>query len=354
MHVAVWRVDQDGPRRAPYAVLQLEKHLEDWIERDPSLVEEGLRIVGRQVVLESGRLDLLGVDSDGGFVVVEVKRNTLSRDTLAQALDYAATIAAMQPETLGAVITDYLAQRGHEDAEAQAAQMLVAAHDDEGTGLRVSVLVAGRGRDPSLDRLAGFLADGYGVPITVASFLTFDMGAGQTALVREVRSSEMAAPAAGWSYDVVLARAERHGIGDLFRAIKQAADRNGLYARPSKKSILYAPPTMRTRSLFTVNSDASAGKDRIGVWAYPMTFAEFFPPLTAESVQAELGFNGYAPLDQTGVTAFGVALDRLFAEVRNAGAGPVRTQDVGLDEDDGSDPAWDAAPLSGAETRPES
>ena len=39
-----------------------ERHLEEWIEKDPALLQGGLAIVGRQIVLEGGRLDLLALD----------------------------------------------------------------------------------------------------------------------------------------------------------------------------------------------------------------------------------------------------------------------------------------------------
>ena len=40
--------------------IQLEKQLEDWIVNDVTLIGEGLTLVGRQVSIDDGILDLLG------------------------------------------------------------------------------------------------------------------------------------------------------------------------------------------------------------------------------------------------------------------------------------------------------
>ena len=49
----------------------------------------GLKLVGRQTPTEGGPLDLLGVDEDGRLVVFELKREMLSREAVAQVIDYA-------------------------------------------------------------------------------------------------------------------------------------------------------------------------------------------------------------------------------------------------------------------------
>ena len=65
-----------------------ERELEDAIVEDPTIVAEGLRIIGRQLRTSTGPLDLLGVDEDGALVVIELKRDDVVRRYIAQALDY--------------------------------------------------------------------------------------------------------------------------------------------------------------------------------------------------------------------------------------------------------------------------
>lgn len=107
-NLGVWAVSDKTPTRLTKSNVRLEKHLEDWIEQDPALVQSGLTIVGRQVRLSSGIADLLAIDAQGRWVVIEVKREAIYRETVAQALDYAAALADMGREDLETRITAYV------------------------------------------------------------------------------------------------------------------------------------------------------------------------------------------------------------------------------------------------------
>ena len=72
-NVGVWLVG-DSPVRATKSKVGLEKDLESWIAADPSLLSEGIQIIGRQVGLEGGFLDLLAVDAGGRWLAIELKR----------------------------------------------------------------------------------------------------------------------------------------------------------------------------------------------------------------------------------------------------------------------------------------
>ena len=77
--------------------LELEKHLEHWLENSPrqTLVREDFLWIGRQTSIideDSSTIfsDLLGVDSEGNFVIAELKKGRTPRNVVAQLLDYAA------------------------------------------------------------------------------------------------------------------------------------------------------------------------------------------------------------------------------------------------------------------------
>lgn len=77
--------------------LELEKHLENWLENSPrqTLVREDFLWIGRQTSItdeDSSTIfsDLLGVDSEGNFVIAELKKGRTPRDVVAQLLEYAA------------------------------------------------------------------------------------------------------------------------------------------------------------------------------------------------------------------------------------------------------------------------
>src|SRR5439155_10273027 len=67
--------------------------LEAWIASEPSILGSDIVLIGRQVGTRSGPLDLLGIDKTGNAVIIELKRDRLPRDVLAQAMDYASDVA---------------------------------------------------------------------------------------------------------------------------------------------------------------------------------------------------------------------------------------------------------------------
>ena len=46
--IGIWIITPEGPSRVKESNLALEKQLEDWIENDPSLLQSGLTVIGRQ------------------------------------------------------------------------------------------------------------------------------------------------------------------------------------------------------------------------------------------------------------------------------------------------------------------
>ena len=80
--------------------METEGRLEDILTANPDMLEDGLQLVGRQTSTTGGPLDLLGVDTDGRLVVYELKRGRLNREAVAQVIDYASSLNAMDEETL--------------------------------------------------------------------------------------------------------------------------------------------------------------------------------------------------------------------------------------------------------------
>ena len=90
--------------------MDTEWSLEDTLVKNSGLLMPGLTLVGRQTPTEGGPLDLLGVDSDGRLAVFELKRGTLSRDAVAQIIDYASDLDRME---LGA-LAEHISERSGE------------------------------------------------------------------------------------------------------------------------------------------------------------------------------------------------------------------------------------------------
>lgn len=97
------------------AAISLERDLEEYIIRDLSQIESGLElyseedITGRQFSTEVGRIDLLAIDKDGNFVVIELKAGTANYSAIGQILGYISWIrqnVAKGKEVRGIIIAD--------------------------------------------------------------------------------------------------------------------------------------------------------------------------------------------------------------------------------------------------------
>ena len=93
--------------------IELESYLESWLENSPWALVEGEPIlwVGRQTsadVEESTIFpDLLGLDSEGNLVIVELKRGKAPRDVVAQLLEYAAWAKELSDEQIQEIAEAY-------------------------------------------------------------------------------------------------------------------------------------------------------------------------------------------------------------------------------------------------------
>lgn len=81
--------------------------LEPWIASHPAIIGSDIALIGRQVISKSGLVDLLGIDRSGNLVILELKRDKLAREALAQAIDYASDAAEWSVDKIGEICTAY-------------------------------------------------------------------------------------------------------------------------------------------------------------------------------------------------------------------------------------------------------
>jgi hypothetical protein len=136
--------------------------LEAWIETDPSILSSDLVLVGRQVATRSGPLDLMAVDRSGNIVIIELKRDRLPREVLAQAIDYASDVAGWSVERIGEVCAKHTG-RDLQEVLADAFPDL----DLETINLNESqrIILVGFSIDSALERMISWLSSSYGVSI---------------------------------------------------------------------------------------------------------------------------------------------------------------------------------------------
>jgi hypothetical protein len=161
--------------------------LESWIEADPSIVRPGIRLIGRQVMTSSGPLDLLGVDRSGDLVVIELKRDRLPREALAQAIDYASDLATWSIDKISEVCVKYTSETLDDVFSSTFPEV-----DIETTKIndRQRILLVGFGADPGLERMVEWLSDTYGVSINAVILKYVKTAAGSETLTRTAVISE--------------------------------------------------------------------------------------------------------------------------------------------------------------------
>jgi len=75
-----------------FALYASEEDMQRAILLEPSLVEEGFKPISYEKKVEPGFVDVYGVDKDGNFVVVEIKRKTASNEAVLQLARYVEAI----------------------------------------------------------------------------------------------------------------------------------------------------------------------------------------------------------------------------------------------------------------------
>ena len=224
--IKIWAVDgkQASPVE-PVDGMRLERDFEDILVDKPELLMPDLRLVGRQMPTGSGPLDLLGVDEDGKLVVFELKRGTLSRDALAQVIDYTSALSSMTEDELSQHIANRSRQPGIQEIENFREWYSETIGDDGLDSLRpMRMFLIGLGVDATTERMVKFLADSS-MDISLLTFHGFTHE-GKILLARQVRVTGDNRPVdrPGRPRQVnredrarlLRDRAESYGVADLF------------------------------------------------------------------------------------------------------------------------------------------
>lgn len=83
--------------------------IQEWIEKSPIILGEELLVIGKEVILSSGkRLDLLCVDKSAALVVVELKRDDSGSSVEWQAIKYASYCSSFLPGEIFKQYASYL------------------------------------------------------------------------------------------------------------------------------------------------------------------------------------------------------------------------------------------------------
>ena len=174
LETKVWRVDLDRPQELKPGRLDEERRLEDWLCRDVGLLSDTLLVIGRQISMDGGTLDLLAVDENANLVVVEIKRDRTPRDVVAQTLDYASCIHDFGREEVERHTREFL-RKGFDEAFKERF-----GHDaPETVNARHRMFIVASSLDSATQRIVEYLSRVHGVDINAATFSYFNTKQGE-------------------------------------------------------------------------------------------------------------------------------------------------------------------------------
>ena len=168
MQSRLWKIDSDRPIQVPPSELQLEARLEHWLCHDVHLLSTQLMVIGRQVVTDGGKLDVLAVDGNANLVVVELKRGRTAREVVAQTLDYASCVQEFGRLEVENYAYDFLKKDFDEAFGEQFASDV-----PESVNERQRMYIVASSFDPATSRIVEYLSRDFGVDINAVTFSYF-------------------------------------------------------------------------------------------------------------------------------------------------------------------------------------
>ena len=193
--------------------IELESHLESWLENNPWALVEGEPIlwIGRQTsanVEESTIFpDLLGLDSEGNLVIVELKRGETPREVVAQLLEYAAWAKDLSDEQIHGIAKTYFQTVKNETTLQDAFSEMF---EDELLALnrRLRLFVVAEEISRRILQVCRFLRTSHSMDINCLTVSTFQTESGEVLVNTEAKVGEE---------DVVAPKSARQNTSQITR-----------------------------------------------------------------------------------------------------------------------------------------
>ena len=228
--IQIWSINgSQVSQLEPSGRMESEQLLEETLVSNPGLLLEDLTLVGRQTLTQGGPLDLLGVDGDGRLVVFELKRGTLSRDAVAQVIDYASDLGRMDSDILSNHISQKSGNHGIEKIEDfQGWYINDLGFEDLESLKPLRLFLVGLGVDETTERMVKFLAENSSMDISLLTFHSFGYE-GKTLLAKQVEVDGAEAPSPKPKkpslnreerLKLLFSSAESFGVGETFSDIR--------------------------------------------------------------------------------------------------------------------------------------
>ena len=184
--------------------IKLESHLESWLENSPLALADGEPIlwIGRQTsanVEESTIFpDLLGLDSEGNLVIVELKKSKAPRDVVAQLLEYAEWAEKLSDEQIHGIAATYF-QSLKKEMPLQDAFSEMFEDEIPALNRRLRLFVVAAEIPSAVLRVCRFLRTSHGMDINCLAVSTFQTESGEVLVNTETKvgDEDIVAPKAG-------------------------------------------------------------------------------------------------------------------------------------------------------------
>ncbi len=180
IEMGLWRLGEKLTRIA-YSPIDTERRLEHVLADDITIADPGLLLIGRQVPTAFGKfIDLLALDPDGNVVVLELKKEQTARHVVAQLLDYGSWVRSLGADELAGIFERH--QEKHAGGNKRMSldeafcQRFNVPEFPENLNQSHTLVVVAAELDPSTERIIGYLAKEYGVPINAVFFRFFRDG----------------------------------------------------------------------------------------------------------------------------------------------------------------------------------
>jgi hypothetical protein len=168
----------DTLRRVAFTAMDTENRLEEVLATDISIIDSDLMLIGRQVPTPYAKfVDLLALDIEGNIVVLELKRDRTPREVVAQLLDYGSWVRSLEDEDVAGIYETFLnqclPQRAGVSLDRAFCERFNVAEIPESLNESHKLVVVASELDDSTERIIGYLAEEYGVPINAVFFRFF-------------------------------------------------------------------------------------------------------------------------------------------------------------------------------------
>ena len=172
---AIWTVGSQ-PIELKDATLPSEQVLEAMIVSAPRILSDEWMLIGRQEDTGyGGRIDLLAIAPDGSLVLIELKRSRTPREVVAQTLDYASWVDALEADDIARIYGRFKPNGNlAEDFKARFGRVL----DEDTLNESHEMVIVASELDPGTERIVRYLEE-RGIAINVLFFQVFQNGKDQ-------------------------------------------------------------------------------------------------------------------------------------------------------------------------------